>query len=187
MLPTYPLTYSSGQSDSNALTNSTTATTILPQTALCTIPAGTLQIGSTIKTTVRGRISTVVTTPGTITFAHMMGGVAASAYGACALNVNAQTNASFELILISTLRQIGPATNVALFISTATFTSRAVIGSAAAGVGGAGVLVLPDTAITTGGNINVNIAFTVDVFATWSVLSASNSIQVHQAFTELKV
>jgi hypothetical protein len=186
MLPGYPLILAVGSADGAALTNSLTATSILPGSAVATIPAGALQIGSLIKLTLRGRISTLVTAPGTLTLDVRLGAVVISALGALALNVNAQTNASFELELLARVVSLGAGT-VATALCMARFSSRAVIGSPAAGVGGAGVLMLPDTAPAVGAGFDSTSAQAVNVFAAWSVASASNSLQVHQALIELKV
>ena len=183
MLPGYPLILASASSDGPALTNSVAATSIMPVSALATIPAGALQLGSLLKIKLRGRISTLVTTPGTLTLDMRLGGVVISAFGAMALNVTAQTNATFEAELEAVIRSLGAGTALA----TGRFASRAVIGSAALGAGGAGVLMLPDAAPAVGTGFASSIAMAVDCFATWSVASASNSIQVHQALVELKV
>ena len=115
-----------------------------------------------------------------------LGGVVISAFGAMALNVTAQTNATFEAELEAVIRSLGAGT-AATALATGRFASRAVIGSAALGAGGAGVLMLPDAAPAVGTGFASSIAMAVDCFATWSVASASNSIQVHQALVELKV
>jgi hypothetical protein len=186
MLPNYPLVLSSASADGAALTNSITAASILPGSAVATIPAGALQIGSLLKITLRGRISTLVTAPGILTLDLRLGAVIISAFGAMALNVNAQTNTNFEVELLAVVRSLG-AGAAATALCTGRFASRAVIGSPAAGAGGAGVLMLPDTAPAVGTGFDSSAAQAVNVFAAWSVASASNSIQVHQALLELKV
>lgn len=186
MLPSYPLVLSSASADGAALTNSVAATSILPASAIATIPAGTLQIGSLLKVKLRGRISTVVTTPGTLTLDMRLGNVIISAFGAMALNTVAQVNASFEAELEAVVRSLGAGV-VATAMCTGRFVSRAVIGSPAAGAGGAGVLMLPDTAPAVGTGFDSTAAQAVNVFGTWSVANAANSIQVHQALVELKV
>ena len=108
--PSVPLVLASSSSDSGALTNSTTATTILHGSGVATIPAGSLQIGSVIKSTLRGRISTLTAAPGTLTFDMRLGAVVISALGAINLNVTAQTNATWELEIIATIRALGAGT-----------------------------------------------------------------------------
>ena len=186
MLPGYPLLVSTATADGAALTNTLTATSIMPVSALAVIPGGALQVGSVIKVTVRGRISTVVTTPGTLTFDMRLGSVIVSAFGAIALNIVAQVNAQFQCEFIAVVRTVGSVTT-ANALCTGNFVSRAVINSPAAGSGGAGEAVLPETAPAVGTGFDSTASQIVNVFATWSVASASNSIQIHQAFVELKV
>lgn len=185
-LPVYPLVLASSQADGTALANSVTATNILHGSGIATIPAGSLQIGSTIKILVRGRVSTVVTTPGTLTLDVRFGSVIVFNGGAMALNTTAQTNATWELEALLTIRALGTSTS-ANALGTGRFVSRAVVGSAAAGTGGAGVLMLPDTAPAVGTGFDSTVAQSVNVFATWSVANAANSIQTHQSIVELKV
>lgn len=186
MLPSYPLILASQSADGTALANSTAATNILHGSGIATIPAGALQIGSTIKMLLRGRISTLATTPGTLTFDMRLGSVIISGLGALPLNVTAQTNAAWELELLATIRAIGNGT-VANAIVTGRFTSRALVGSVVSASGGDMLIVLPDTAPAVGTGFDSTVAQSVNVFATWSVASASNSILVHQSITELKV
>lgn len=189
MFPFNPIALAAQQVENgSALTNSTTATSIIPQTGVAQIPASAVQIGSTIYMNVRGKISTVVTTPGTLTFTLVIGGATVSTFGAIALNTVAQTNATFELDIVAQVRAIGPAANTCIVTPSARFTSRAILGSPAVGTGGAGVMMLPDTGLAqTGTGFNNNALASVDVFAQWSVASASNSILVSSSWTELKV
>lgn len=186
MLPAYPLVLASAQTDGTALTNTLTATNILHASGIPTIPAGTLQVGSNLKVTVKGRISTVVTTPGTLTLDVRFGSVVVFNGGAMALNITAQTNATFEFEALVTIRALGTGTS-ANALGTARFVSRAVVGSAVAGSGGANTLLLPDTAPAVGTGFDSTASQQVQVFGTWSVANASNSIQVHQSVIELKV
>jgi hypothetical protein len=185
-LPVYPLVLASAQADGTALANSTAATNILHGSGIATIPAGALQIGSTIKVLVRGRVSTLATSPGTLTLDVRLGSVVAFNGGAMTLNTTAQTNATFELEALLVVRALGTSTS-ANALGIGRFVSRAVIGSAAAGSGGAGVLLLPDTAPAVGTGFDSTAAQSVNVFGTWSVANAANSIQVHQSIVELKV
>ena len=186
MMPTYPLILAANTLDGAALTNSVAATSILPVSAGCAIPGGTLQVGSHLKITLRGRISTLVTTPGTLTLDLRLGGIVASGFGAINLNTVAQTNAAWEATFIATVRSIGSGA-AATALCTADFISRAIVGSPAVTAGSAGEVMLPDTAPAVGAGFDSTLALSVNVFATWSVASVSNSIQVHQALIELKV
>lgn len=167
------------QADSTALTNSTTATSILPAQAKFTMPANLLKIGDVLRVKAFGRISTVVTTPGTLTLDVRFGSVVVFNGGAMTLNTTAQTNASWLLEAYLTVRSVGASTS-ATVLGTGVWASRAIVGSAAAGSGGPGNLLLPDTAPAAGTGFDSTASFTVDLFGTWSVASASNSITTHQ-------
>lgn len=186
MLPGYPLILSSATGDGAALANSTAATSIMPASGNATIPAGALQIGSILKILLVGRISNIVTTPGTLTLDLRMGGNIVSSFGAMALNIVAQTNETFIAELYATFRALGSGTN-ANALCTGKFISRSVIASPLASAGGAGMLILPDSAPAVGGGFDSTLANKLDVFATWSIANAGNSLQLHQALVELKV
>ena len=184
--PFIPLVLAVGTADGTALTNTVTPTTILNGSSVPTIPAGALQIGSVLKITLRGRISTLVTSPGTLTLDVRLGSVVISALGAASLNVTAQTNASFDCEIIAVIRTLGAGTTATALV-TARLTSRALLGGVALASGGDQVIVLPDTAPAVGTGFDSTASQQVNVFATWSVASASNSITVHQSLIELKV
>lgn len=186
MLPNYPLLLASATGDSAALANSTVATSVLASSGLATIAAGTLQAGSVLTLFLRGRISTLATTPGTLTFDLRIGGLVVSALGALLLNIAAQTNASFELEIFAVIRALGPGTAANAMV-TGRFTSRALVGSVVTANGGDMLVVMPDTAPAVGPGFDSMAPMPINVFATWSTASASNSIQTHQSMIELKV
>lgn len=186
MLPGYPLILATSTADGTALTNSTTATSILSSTGVGTIPAGALQIGSQVKMTLRGRISTTATTPGTFTVDMRFGTVVVSALGAINLNTTAQTNASFELEILAVIRSIGSGTSATALV-TARFSSRALVGSGTVTASGNGVIILPDTAPAVGTGFDSTVSNAVNCFGTWSTASATSTITVHQSLLELKV
>jgi hypothetical protein len=176
--------------DGTALTNSVAQTSLLTGSpgaspAVWTLPANTLQVGTELLIRASGRISTVVTTPGTLTFTVKIGSVNALVSQAMALNVTAQTNQTWELEIHATARQIGSSTNTQLMF-TGKWTSRAVVGSSAAGSGGVGVLLIPETAPAVGTGFDSTASQAIDLQATWSVASASNSIQLHQYSLSIK-
>jgi hypothetical protein len=168
----------SAQGDGTALTNSTTATSILPAAAKFTMPANYLKVGDVIRVRASGRISTVVTTPGTLTL-DIRSGSSTVIFngGAMNLNVTAQTNASWWYDAYLTVRAVGTSANV---LGTAQWSSRAIVGSAAVAAGGVPSIILPDTAPAVGSNFDSTTSFVIDMFGTWSVANAANSIQVHQ-------
>lgn len=170
------------QVDGSALSNTTTATSILPGAAKFTLPANVLQIGTKLILRAHGRISTVVTTPGNMTFDIRAGASTVIWNGAAtALNVSAQTNATWDLEVNMIVRAIGASTTANL-IGVGKWTSRAALNAPAVGTTtGVGVVLLPDTAPAVGSGFDSTAANVIDLFSTWSVANASNSITCHMA------
>jgi len=174
----------SAQIDGTALTNTVTATSILPPAARFTLPANFFSyIGKSMRVRAFGRISTVVTTPGNLTLDVRLGTVASPIVafngGASALNIVAQTNATWDFEAILTARSIGNGV-LATLMGAAKWTSRASLNAPAVGTTtGVGIVLLPDTAPVVGTGFDSTVTNVVDMFATFSIANAANSIQVH--------
>jgi len=164
--------------DGTALTASTTPTSLLPAAAKYTLPAGFFRSpGQVIKVTAHGRVSNIITTPGTLALDIRFGATAVMSGGTMALNIVAKTNVPWWLEASGTVRAIGTTANL---IWCAQWTSESVIGSALPTVGGAGTHVLPfNTAPVVGANFDSSASQVIDLFGTWS-LNNANSITVHQ-------
>lgn len=167
------------QGDGPALTASTTPTTLIGNTGgKWTQPTNFLSIGTTYHIRAAGRISTVVTTPGTLTIDIRLGAVVVATSQALALNIVAKTNVTWIVNWEITCRAIGGSTN-ANFMQIGRFESEAVIGSPLPSVGGSGVLLIPASAPAVGTGFDSTAAQQIDFFGTWS-LNNANSIQMHQ-------
>jgi hypothetical protein len=166
------------QVDGTALASSTTATSIIAAAAKFTLQPSFPLIGRTLRFRLTGRISTLVTAPGTMTFEIKAGSTVIWTSGAITLNITAKVNVSWILDVDLTCRAIGNGTSTT-FIGVGRFSSEAVIGSVVPATGGSGVLLLPASAPAVGTGIDSTVTNQIDVFGTWSVNSASNSIQVH--------
>ena len=170
--------------DGSALSNTTTATSILPVIAKPTLPANYLFAGKMFRVRASGRISTVVTTPGTLTLDLRFGSVNVFSSGAMTLNIVAQTYVGWIYDSLITVRAVG-ATTTANVLGQGMWISHAVIGSPLPTAGGAGEHVLPyNAAPAVGTGFDSTAAQLVDLFATWSVANAANSIQCHQFLLE---
>jgi len=170
--------------DGTAIASSTSQTSLLTGSpgaspGVWTMPANTLQPGTEILIRAAGRMSTVVTTPGTATFTVKIGSVNAMVSQAMALNTTAQTSQTWILEIHATARQVGNSTNTQL-MWTGKFVSRAVVGSGAAGSTGVGILLIPEAAPAVSTGFDSTAANAIDLQYTWSVNSASNSIQLQQ-------
>lgn len=176
-IQTWQETLISSQVDGTALTNTTTATSIIPPAAKLILPANFFAIGKVLRLKASGRISTVVTSPGTLTLDVRFGSTVVANGGAMNLNTAAQTNATWSLEMVLTCRAIGTSANL---MWTGEWKSRAIIGSATVAAGGVTTTPLPDTAPAVGSNFDSTATQAVDFFATWGTANASNSILVHQ-------
>lgn len=164
--------------DGPPLTASTTPTSILTPAAKLVLPAGYFQPGRILKIAAQGRVSNIVTSPGTLTFDVRFGGIVVANGGAMALNTVAKTNVPWILDWILTCRAIGNGTT-ANMMHQGEWTSESVVGSPLPSAGGAGTHMLPNAAPAVGTGFDSTVGIIVDLFATWS-LNNANSILVHQ-------
>ena len=142
-----------------------------------TLPNNFFYIGRMFKVTAQGRISCVVTTPGTARFDVRLGSVVAFDTGALGLNVVAKTTVPFWLEILLTCRAVGSGTSTNL-MGIATLQSEAIVGSAVNTVGGNGSLCAPVGAPTVGTGFDNTAANTLDLFFTQT--AATGSMTVHQ-------
>lgn len=175
-MQTWGETLISAQADGTALTNTTTATSILPAAAKFTLPANYFLPGRVLRLNAWGRISNVVTTPGNLTLDVKFGATSVFTSGTMALNTTAKTNVSWRAIIMLTCRTIGASTTATLF-GQGDWCSESATGSAA---GVANDILMPASAPAVGTGFDSTASQAVDLFATFSVASASNSIQLHQ-------
>lgn len=169
------------QADGTALTNTLTPTSLLNSVnAKSTLGAGFIStIGKQFLVRAAGRISTVITTPGTLTLDLRLGSVVVANGGALTLSTTAKTNVSWYLEWLLTLRALGAGGS-----ATANFMHQGILTSEALGAttvaGEAKSMLLPVSAPAVGSSFDPAAAEQWDMFATWSVANASNSIQCHQ-------
>lgn len=167
--------------DGAALVSSTTATSLIPGARKITLPSYFFdRVGKSLRIRASGRISTVTAAPGTLTLDVRLGSVVVFNGGAMSLNTTAQVNVNWVFDVLLICRSIGAVTAATLF-GQGTWQSHAVIGSAAPAAGGAGTHMLPyNAAPVVGTGFDSTAAQPLDLFGTWSVSSASNSILIHQ-------
>lgn len=151
--------------------------TCLPSAAVITLPNTFFQVGKKIRINANGRISCVVTTPGTARFDVTLG--AAVVFDSLALNLNAVAKASvpWQLAIDLTCRAEGSGTASNL-MGNGLFTSEAVVGSPLPSVGSNGVLNLPVGAPAVGAGFDSTLANALNLFFTQTV--ATGSFTLHQ-------
>lgn len=157
----------------------TTAKTVIPPICLIQFPPNFLYVGKRFRTTVRGGLSTLVTTPGTITFQIMIGSVIAWTSGAIQMNATAHTLLPFTLVIDWRVVSIGNGT-IATIIGMGTLNGIQFTLTAgqtdAANTGGS--FSVPATAPAAGTGFDSTIANVLDFFAGFSINNAANLIQV---------
>ena len=173
-------TLSSLNADGTAVTS--TSRTSLTQGAAATgarftLPANKLKIGDQLMLKAMGRISCVITTPGTARFDLSFGGVANFDTLAMPLNVVAKTNVMWNLDVFGTVRAIGTTANIfwgGYWLSEASILTA--LPSAGPGPGGQSVPY--NTAPVIGPNFDSTISQLVDLQFTQTV--GTGSVTLHQ-------
>jgi hypothetical protein len=158
------------QTDGTAVASSTSRTSLTPATARYTTPTtGFWEVGKLLRLTAVGRVSTF--TSGTLTLAFGVGSVDAWTSGALTM-VASKTNVTWRLELPMTVRAVGAGGSAtANLLGVGRFTANDAY---------TGQPLLPTTAPAVGTSFDPGAASVLDLFATWSVSNASNSLTCHQ-------
>jgi len=169
------------QSDGATLASSITATSILPTHARATILPTVLRTpGKTLHVFAAGRVSCMNPTPGNITLDFRLGPSSTIIVfngGAIPLNTAAaKTNVTWWMEMELTLRTVGGGTSSTI-LGTGFLQSEVINGAAA---GTAESVSLPATAPAIGAGFDNTVSNVADLFATFSVSNAANSITLHQ-------
>lgn len=147
---------------------------------LVTLPNTFFVVGKMIRIFAMGRISCVVTTPGTARFDVAFNGTANLDSGALNLNVVAKTNVPWWLEIIGTCRTDGSGT-LGTIMWSGQFTSEAVVGSPVSTAGGNGALNFTHGGLgapVVGATFDTTAAQPLDLRFTQTV--ATGSITLHQ-------
>lgn len=167
--------------DGPALANTTTATSILNGIDKRILSPDQMKLNTALAFKIGGQVSNIVTTPGTLTLSvRTVGGVILMTSQAIALNAVAKVNVTWWAEFQATLRQIGSGTG-ASFMWQGVFSSESVVGAAA---GTMVSVAMPASAPALGAGFDSSANQQIDVFATWSIANAGNSIQMKQYLVE---
>lgn len=161
--------------DATQISNTTTETIMVPDTS---IPAKYWYVGRTLKATLIGSASCVVTTPGTLTLRARYGGVAGTvlaASAAIALNITAQTSDTVWIEFLLTCRAVGwSSTSGSLWT-----TGRAMLGSLR--TGGTQVTdMIPNSANAVVASLDLTSAGTLSFTAQFSVSTNPTNLTINQ-------
>lgn len=165
------------QVDGSALTAAATAS-MIPAAAKYTLPANFFSvIGKQLLIRATGRISTVITTPGTARFLVVFG--ATTVFDSLAIlpdTVAAHTNVGWVLEILLTCRAIGTSGNL---MGQGTWTCEDILGVPASAPKGVLTAILPwNSAPAVGSNFDTTATQQVDLQFTQTV--ATGSITCHQ-------
>lgn len=159
----------SGESGAS-LTNSTTATSIIPAARKISIPVPYYDDnGDWVEIYAAGKLSTAAATPGTLTFDVRHGATVVFTGGASPTLTTSASNVTWQLFLYLQCRTIG--------------TSAVVRGIGhwlcTGGISG-GIQMLPASSPVDGTAFDATASQALDLFATFSVASASNVLVCDQ-------
>lgn len=181
-MPGYQSTLVESQIDGAAIASSTTETTLLPAGAKIFLPSGYInRVGKAFFVRASGRISNIVTTPGTLTLKFKLGptaNIAVATSQAFQLNAVAKTNVTWSLELYLLVRSIGASTSATVF-PVGVWTSESNVGSPLPSAGTAGGAVWQTSAPAVGTGFDSSVSNQIDLTATFSISNAGNSIQCH--------
>lgn len=157
------------------ISNSSSEALVMP---IMTIPANYLQDGRLLRLTVRGKLSNIITTPGTITLRVRMGGLTGTVIastGALNLNTTAQTDIMFELKLDVQVRSNG-STGTVLAMGVANIARLATDVPGFMGSAGA----------TTPATVTLDLTTAIDmaVTAQFSIANSGNTLTGMQLHLE---
>ena len=173
--PNYQASLIEAQGDGTAVTLTAEAS-LLPGQAKLTLPANYIyRIGQRFHLSATGRISNVVTSPGTLTLRFKLGptaNIAVAVSAARNLNIVAKTNVGWQLDWYFTVRSIGSGTGATL-MHNGVWTSESVIGSPAGSAGGATIQDAP----VVGTGFDSTVANIADLTAQFG--TTGNSMQLH--------
>jgi hypothetical protein len=164
--------------DGTQILNSVTQASIIPAADKLTLPAGFIdRPGQYLRIAATGRISNVVTTPGTLLFQVLFGAIVVfnSSASTIALNVAAKTNVTWWLNIELQVRTVGAGT-AATMLGIGNFVSESVV-SAPAGTAGTGFFPPSAPAVSTG--FDSTVANVVDLQAKFSVATATTALTCH--------
>ena len=183
-------TLAAAQGAGPQLSNSTSQTSILPTQARITLPPGLFSSpGQILRIKGQAAVSNVVTTPGTLSLAVMLGAsgtIQAFSSGALQMSTTAHTSLPLWFEILMTLRAVGNGTS-ANFMGQGIFTSQVLSNTAVADSVASTLPTLlgPNTAPAVGTGFDSTIANVLDLMATFSVNTSPTNLTLHQYSAEL--
>jgi len=152
-------------------------TSCIPTGAKITFPNNYFQIGKALRIRAHGRISSVITTPGTARFDVRFGSsVVFDGLAVLLDTVAAHTSVAWDLEILLTCRAIGSGTAANMF-GVGKWTSEDILGVPATAPKGVLTAMLPwNTAPAVGAGFDSTAANTLDLFFTQTVSTGSMTL-----------
>lgn len=175
----------SGYTDGPTLTAAARASCI-PTANRYTLPNAFFYVGRAFRVQLGGRISCVVTTPGTARLDICLGTAGTTIVydtGALNLNIVAKTTVPWFFDITLVCRVIGASTTTTFFPSGPGFQSEAVVGSPLPAAGGNGALLAPVGTPALGAGTDNTAGQILDCFYTQTV--ATGSLTVHNYIVQI--
>ena len=174
-----------GATDGPTLTAAARASCI-PTANRIVLPNNFFYIGRAIRIQMSGRISCVVTTPGTARLDICMGSAGTTIVydtGALNLNIVAKTTVPWSFDTTLVCRAVGTGTSTTFFPTGHGFQSEAVVGAPLPAAGGNGLLYAPVGTPAVGAGMDNTAASALDVFFTQTV--ATGQFIVHNYIVQV--
>lgn len=172
----------SSQVDGPPLNTSTSATSLLPGQAKYTLPSGHFSIGKQLLIKGAGRISNIVTTPGTFTLDVRLNSTPIIVFngGAMQLSSTAHTTLPFYFEILLTCRAVGSGTATNLMGQGYALSQALSLTAVADSATTPATLLLPNTTPAVGTGFDNTVANLLDLFGTFSISNAANGFTLHQ-------
>jgi hypothetical protein len=184
-MQTWQETIVAAQVAGSALSNSTTATSLLPTHAKIVLPSNFFNAaGKALRVKIAGQISNIVTTPGTLTLDFRLGSVVAFNGGAMQLSSTAHTTVPFIAEILLTCRSVGSGTSATLMGQGAITSQALSLTAVADSTTTPATLLLPNTTPAAGTGFDSTASQQIDVFGTFSIANAGNAITIQQFIVE---
>jgi len=169
--------------DGPSLSNSSSATSIIVAADKIIFPAGFFCVGRAIRIRGMGRLSNIVTTPGTLTIDVKLGSVVVWTSGAMQLSTTAHTTLPFVFSIDLVARAEGTSTN-ANMIGIGEFHGQQFNISSSDPTTGHPALVAPNSTPAVGTGYDSSATQQLDIVATFSVANSGNLLQLHMLSVE---
>jgi hypothetical protein len=185
MLQTWVQTLISAQVAGAALSNSTSATSLLPSYAKVTLPNNFFTYaGQMLRITAAYQVSNVVTTPGTLTLDVRFGAVVVFTSGAMTMSTTAHTTLPLWVQILLTCRAVGSSTSANLMGQGVATSQVLSLTSVADSTTTPATLLMPNTTPAVGTGFDSTTTEQIDHFGTFSVATSPTNITLQQWVVE---